>query len=238
MSSREYSQQSFDEACSEALSSLQENLDFGLWMVTKADGEDWIILKSLDRGYGVEDGDVFRWCDSFCHQMVGGKGPNFAPDSRRVPAYAQANIAKLIPIQAYMGFPLRKPSGELIGTLCAINPTQVPSEWSKYETYAKSMAAKIEEAFNREVAATEARQQNGAGTDLDQENIQVLLSSAWDSLLLEQEVLARESGENLSVLMVQICGGAAAASLKPCFGSSAGQTISVTLVTANLLLCF
>ncbi|MEI8282349.1 MAG: sensor domain-containing diguanylate cyclase, partial [Armatimonadota bacterium] len=74
--------------------------------LTKVDGEDWIVMKSRDSCYGVQDGDVFVWMESFCSRMVKGLGPTFAPESDKVLAYAQAEIGRKIPIQAYMGFPL------------------------------------------------------------------------------------------------------------------------------------
>ena len=95
-------------------------------MVTRAGGEDWIVLQADDHGYGVQTGDLFRWTDSFCSRMVQGFGPRIAPASDEVPSYASAPIGSQVPIGAYVGVPLTWRDGNLFGTLCAIHPTAVP----------------------------------------------------------------------------------------------------------------
>ena len=67
--------QTFQEASEAVLNHLHEILGFDLWMVTRTEGEDWIVLQAADQGYGVSKGDVFRWTDSFCSRMVEGLGP-------------------------------------------------------------------------------------------------------------------------------------------------------------------
>ncbi len=56
----------FASASRAVLSYLHRKLGFKLWMVTRTEGEDWIVLDAEDHGYGVEAGTVFRWADSFC----------------------------------------------------------------------------------------------------------------------------------------------------------------------------
>ena len=97
-------------------------------MVTRAQGDDWIVLQSVDRGYGIGQGHVFPWADSFCSQMVAGLGPRIAPCSSDVPAYAAAEFGNRVGIGAYAGVPLHWSNGELFGTLCAIHPSPLPHE--------------------------------------------------------------------------------------------------------------
>lgn len=59
---------------------LHGRLGFDLWMVTRVEGDDWIVLETEDHGYGVTPTSVFRWADSFCSQMVAGRGPRLYPD--------------------------------------------------------------------------------------------------------------------------------------------------------------
>jgi hypothetical protein len=54
----------FPTAATSVLQFLQGRLGFDLWMVTRAVGDDWVILNAADTGYGVESGDVFTWSDS------------------------------------------------------------------------------------------------------------------------------------------------------------------------------
>ncbi len=76
----------FPSAATAVLRFLQGRLGFDLWMVTRALGEDWVVLNAADTGYGVESGDVFKWSDSFCSRMVAGVGPESPPAPRRCPA--------------------------------------------------------------------------------------------------------------------------------------------------------
>lgn len=60
----------FSEASERVLQFLHGRLGMGLWMVTRAAGQDWVVLHSRDEEYGVTDGDVFAWSDSYCSRMV------------------------------------------------------------------------------------------------------------------------------------------------------------------------
>jgi len=90
----------FASAARAVISFLHRRLGFGLWMVTRTEGDDWIVLQSEDHGYQVAPGKVFRWADSFCAEMVQGHGPRIAPDSQRVRAYAAAPIGRQVEIGA------------------------------------------------------------------------------------------------------------------------------------------
>ena len=54
----------FSQSAAAVLEFLSGRMPFGLWMVTRTEGEDWIVLSSVDRGYDVAEGSVFRWSDS------------------------------------------------------------------------------------------------------------------------------------------------------------------------------
>lgn len=118
----------FTEASRATLDFLHAKFGFELWMVTRTEGDDWIVLASEDHGYGVQPGTVFKWADSFCSQMVLGKGPCIAPKSDNVPAYKAAPIGNQVEIGAYVGVPLHDADGGLFGTLCGIDPQPKPDE--------------------------------------------------------------------------------------------------------------
>lgn len=117
----------FEHASRAVLEILYQRLGFNLWMVTRTEGDNWIVLQANDHGYNVKDGDVFRWADSFCSQMVLGRGPCMAPSSELVPTYADAPIGRLVKIRAYVGIPLNREDGTLFGTMCAIHPDPRPA---------------------------------------------------------------------------------------------------------------
>lgn len=121
----------FESASRACLNYLQSKFGFKLWMVTRTEGNDWIVLHTADQGYNVTAGTVFQWADSFCSEMVKGNGPCIAPQSETVPAYLNAPIGQQVNIKAYIGFPLNNEDGSLFGTLCAIDPE--PKEQSLLE---------------------------------------------------------------------------------------------------------
>lgn len=55
----------FEAASRTVLALLHQRLGFGLWMTTRTEENDWIVLQVEDHGYNVEEGTVFRWADSF-----------------------------------------------------------------------------------------------------------------------------------------------------------------------------
>jgi len=110
----------FEEAVQAVLESLHERLGFQLWMFTRVEGEDWIVLEAVDYGYSVKSGNVFHWSDSFCSRMVRGEGPRVAPNSQQIQAYVEAPIGQQVDISAYIGIPLCHADGTLFGTLVVI----------------------------------------------------------------------------------------------------------------------
>ena len=78
----------FESAGRAVLAFLHKRLGFDLWMVTRTEGDNWIVLQSEDHGYGVDTGTVFRWADSFCSGMVNGHGLSIPPPSDCDPADA------------------------------------------------------------------------------------------------------------------------------------------------------
>ena len=196
-------QKSFDDICVDALRLLQEKMNFGLWMITKVDGDDWIVMKSKDSAYGVQDGDVFVWMESFCSRMVKGLGPTFAPESDRVVAYSQAEIGRKIPIQAYMGFPLYRQDGELLGTVCAIDKSPVPAEWADHQKFVEEIAAELSEVYRQEykqaIFTASERKSNAEANDL----LQVLLSHDWESLIEVHEDIAQSEKTAYSIVVIK-----------------------------------
>lgn len=116
----------FEEAGQAILRFLHKRFGFDLWMITRVEGKEWIVLQSEDHGYGVKPGQVFKWADSFCSHMVKGKAPKIAPRSEDIPLYATAPIGKQVRIKSYIGQPLINEDGSLFGTLCAIDPHPKP----------------------------------------------------------------------------------------------------------------
>ena len=143
----------FRPAAKELLEYLHRRLGFQLWMVTRTSGEDWVALVVEDQGYGVKSGDVFKWSDSFCSRMVAGRGPRISPESVKVQAYAEAPIARQVPIGAYVGVPLHYADGKLFGTLCAIDPYPQPELIERELPQIEMLASMLEKVLEGELVA-------------------------------------------------------------------------------------
>jgi diguanylate cyclase len=92
--------ENFEQASKAVLSFLQARLGLSLWMVTRTDGQNWVVLNIEDSFYQIQAGSVFKWTDSFCSRMAQGLGPRIAPDVAQCEAYLQAPIGQQIPIKA------------------------------------------------------------------------------------------------------------------------------------------
>ncbi|MFN4262387.1 MAG: diguanylate cyclase domain-containing protein [Thioalkalivibrionaceae bacterium] len=112
------------QAVQAQLEILQWVVPMDAWLLTRTIDDDWIVLASADRHYGIHRGQFFKWGSSFCSEMVKGNAPAEAPRAQDIPIY-RAQTTKLgLEIGAYLGYPIRQVNGELFGTLCAIHPSE------------------------------------------------------------------------------------------------------------------
>ncbi len=196
----------FDAAASGVLQLLQKNLGLGLWMVTRKESDDWIVLTAEDRSYGVKAGDVFNWSDSFCSRMVEGLGPRIAPIAREVEAYNEAPIGSQIEIGAYVGVPLRAPDGSLFGTLCAIDPepqSQDLEAWQgNVETYARLLATILGAELERQ-GELRKREHLEAKSTID--SVTGLYDGeAWKQLRDGEEQRCRRYGTPAGIVLIEV----------------------------------
>ena len=196
----------FESASQAVLSILHQRLGFGLWMVTRTEGNDWIVLSAENHGYNVEAGAVFRWSDSFCSRMVQGRGPQIAPDANCVEAYAEAPIGQQVPIGAYIGLPLTREDGSLFGTMCAIDPLPQPNALEAELPLLQTLARLLVTILEAELQALEQsrlleRVQKDAVTD---PLTGLLNRRGWDQRLEHEEARARRYGSPACVFSVDL----------------------------------
>ncbi len=198
----------FERASRAVLAYLQDVLGLGLWMVTRVNGDDWVVLSTSDRhGYGIEAGTVVPWHDTFCSRMVRGDGPSIAPVVEDVPAYRDAPARRLLEVGAYLGVPLRTGEGEFFGTLCALDPCpQTPAlveagrliELLADQPSAILAPSRVEDA---ERAAERAR------FDAALDPLTGLCNRrGWDVLVEAEESRARRHGNAVSVIWIDVDG--------------------------------
>lgn len=196
----------FESAGRAVLALLRKRLGFDLWLLTRTEGPDWIVLQAEDHGYGVVPGDVIPWADTFCAAMVKGKGPRVAPDSDTVPAYASASLGKQFPIKAYIGVPLTRADGALFGTLCAIDPSRQPDTLVGEQELLELFAAMLSSILALELKSLE---QVRSSERLELESKQDALTKlanrrAWDQVLRVEEERCRRYGHPAAVLAIDL----------------------------------
>jgi len=198
----------FESAGRAVLAFLHKRLGFDLWMVTRTEGDNWIVLQSEDHGYGVEPGTVFRWADSFCSQMVKGNGPRIAPRSDCVPAYVEAAIGRKVPIKAYVGMPLVRSDGSLFGTLCAIHPSSQPESIADEQQLVEMIGGLLSTILQAELkCAEEARRAEHLQAEALTDTLTTLYNRrGWDRLLDAEETRCTRYGHPATVLAVDLDG--------------------------------
>ncbi len=216
----------FSQAARAVISYLHGRLGFNLWMVTRTEQDDWIVLESEDHGYNVTPGKVFSWADSFCSRMVTGEGPRIAPRSKDVPEYAAALIGRQVEIGAYIGVPLTRDDGSLFGTLCAIDPAAKPDAIEAELPLVELLASLLSTVLTWERKAMEkSRQSELLGRIANSDLLTSLLNRrGWEEVLRIEEERCRHYGDPACVLSIDLDGLKAT---NDQFGHAAGDELIV-----------
>lgn len=196
----------FERAGHAVLEFLHRRFGFSLWMVTRVHGDDFIVLQSEGGGYGLSEGTVIRWADSFCSEMVKGNGPRIAPDSDAVPAYAAAPAGRQVPIKAYIGVPLIHADGRLFGTLCAIDPERQPEAIVQEQELIELLASMLSAILDAELKLSEEirRSEHLELEALVDPLTSLLNRRAWDRLLAQEEERCRRYGHTATVFVIDL----------------------------------
>ena len=196
----------FETSARAVLSFLHQRMGFDLWMVTRTEGAAWIALQTEDHGYGVSAGKVFRWADSFCSEMVKGNGPNIAPSSNAVPAYAAAPIGRQVQIKAYAGVPLSLADGTLFGTLCGIHPAPLPETTVEHQELLELLAANLSTILQLELDSTEAtrRAERFQAEALTDSLTHLYNRRGWELLLAAEESRCIRYGHPAAVVIADL----------------------------------
>lgn len=73
---------------------------------------------------GLDEGMASERSDSFCHRMLDG-APHLTCDAENDVHYATAPIRARLGIKSYVGVPIRRADGTIVGTLCGIDRNRV-----------------------------------------------------------------------------------------------------------------
>jgi diguanylate cyclase (GGDEF)-like protein len=198
----------FADASREVLSFLHQRIGMDLWMVTRTDDEDSVVLQAEDHGYGVHQGDVFRWADTYCSRMVRGDGPRIAPRVADVPAYAALSFTRELPVGAYVGVPLVDAQGQLFGTLCGINPQPMPAAIADEQPMVEVLAGMLSGLLSAELSTTAlVREAEAARSEALTDSLTGLANRrGWEVALAAEEERCRRYGATACVVAIELDG--------------------------------
>jgi PAS domain S-box-containing protein len=125
-------------------------------------GQDCSLFKSV-HGADMPPGHAVPLSHSLCQHVVGSGAVVVAEDAAAHPAYRDNGAVSDLNVGAYLGVPVRAPSGHVLGSLCAIDFR--PRPWSDAEVSGlKTLAGSVErelalrqELIGRERAQAQAR---------------------------------------------------------------------------------
>lgn len=196
----------FSQAGRDILQYLRQHLGFDLWMITRVNGNDWIVLQAEDQGYEVIEGDVLKWSDSFCAQMVQGLGPNIAPCAMQVMTYANAPIGQKLPIKAYVGYPIVFANGELFGTLCGMDPKQQPTELEQQASLLQLLSQLLSRLLQLEWQHIQTQRENQrlANEALTDPLTGTYNRRAWQAFMTSEEHNCRTFGNEACLFVLDL----------------------------------
>ena len=194
----------FDSAACASLTFLRERTGFDLCMVTRTEGDGWLVLHAEDAGYGIAPGDVLPWSDSLCMKMVDGRGPMAV----EVAPHSAAPFVREMRIGAYVGVPLENADGTRFGTLCAVHPdpkqTSLADDQSMLELISRLLSSLLESEMS---TATERRRAERAETEALTDVLTGLYNRrGWDLLIESEEARCARYGHPACVLSIDLDG--------------------------------
>ncbi|PTT00186.1 sensor domain-containing diguanylate cyclase [Pseudomonas sp. HMWF006] len=196
----------FENAAREVFAFLRRRLEFDLWMVTRKENDDWIVLHRDDRSYEINAGQIFRWSDSFCSEMIKGSGPRVAPDSKMVNAYSAAAVGKQFKIGAYIGVPILLSDGSLFGTLCALHPDPKPAKIQKDQELLELIGMMLSKILQMELKADEesSRAERFEAQALSDALTGLYNRAGWEQLSSCQDTRNKRYGKSSAVLVIDL----------------------------------
>ena len=184
----------FQHVGKKTLKFLQDQFGFDLWMITRTEGDDLIVLSSNEQNdnefsYGINEGEVLEWHDTICARMMAGNGPRVVPQLDLIPTYHSAPINQTMNIRAYIGVPLTNEDGSLFGTLCAFNPKSAVEGITVAQPIIEMMAGLLSCVLIAELKTQDAvRRAERAENDATRDVLTGLYNRlGWSRLLAKEE---------------------------------------------------
>lgn len=151
---------SFDQAAERVLKFLRRRHDLDLWMVTRVNGDEWIVLLADDPGGRVVAGQVLPRSGSICKQVVQLICTDSIPGATEASDSRESEIADPARIGACIGAPLRSADGSLLGSLCGIHHAPYPNLDPAEHELVAVLAELLAGFMTAEIGSIELERQN------------------------------------------------------------------------------
>jgi len=197
---------SLQESLPALLQCLRDIVPMRLWMVGRLAGNAWTVIQADDLQGRVKAGDSFPWPDTLCVRVLEHYGCCFAEDAAANPVLADAPVRTSMKIGAYIGYPMLSWRGELLGTVCAIDPERQPrfspEQRRQVEVIARTISTLVAHSFKLDEGR---RSEQGIKAPVHIDAQTGLPNPAgWQNLLDEAEMALRMEDGDALVAVVDI----------------------------------
>lgn len=144
------------------LAFLYVTVGLDVWMLTRLDGDEQVVLHAHPREV-VAPGTVVPWDRSFCRKMVAGAGPRVSTVAAATPAYANLLTGLNVRVAAYVGVPLLDRHGELYGTLCGVSSRAQPRSLTRSLPVVEMSARMLSTLLSTDLPGTDPGPAPGGG---------------------------------------------------------------------------
>jgi diguanylate cyclase len=197
----------FETAAQATLAFLHQRLGFDLWMVTRLEGNQWIVLQAEENGYGIQKSTVLSWADTVCGPMS--QGQSLQGTAEQLPLeVASTELSQQLAISAYIGAPLRREDGGLFGMLCAVHPASQESVLAAELPLVELCAQLLSSILSLELRVAEVdRLKERAESEAMIDALTGLYNRrGWDKLTQAEEIRCRRYGHSACVLVLDVDG--------------------------------
>jgi diguanylate cyclase len=197
---------SLQESLPALLSCLRSIVPMRLWMVGRLAGNAWTVVQADDSQNEVSPGDAFPWPDTLCIRVLEHYGCCFAEDAADYPALAAAPVCASLKVGAYIGYPMLSWRGELLGTVCAVDPQPQPrfspQQRQQVETISRTISTLVAHSFKLD----EGRRADPViKPPVHIDHLTGLPNLAgWHNLLDDEELALKMEGDDALVAVVDI----------------------------------
>lgn len=134
----------------------------GFAAVARVTDEKWIACAVRDDvEFGLKPGGELELKTTICDEIRASHVPVIFDDAALDPAYADHHTPRIYGLRSYVSFPIIRSSGEMFGTLCAIDPAphsvSTPEVQEMFRLFAELIAFHIDAADQLEASASELR---------------------------------------------------------------------------------